>query len=136
MTSKSVVLAMAYGARTGRWSQQQSRSLRPCGKGAQVYMGSWDRMKRAIMLSEIATRVQDGAHTMKRASDRNRLRRLRFGQAVLLGVKFEHDVTLSNAGCWRFRVPSPEVYPWDVSRAYASRHEAVEDALTKMGVYL
>jgi hypothetical protein len=64
---------------------------------------------------------------MSRISDYNKMRKLQFGQATLLGVHFEKKVG------WSYTLPSNERLK-QVYWGFAHKYEAVYDALFKMGI--
>lgn len=75
-----------------------------------------------------------------RASDRNRVRRIRFGQAVLLGVVIEKRPTYGGgvAGIhsmrWYRTMPNTYKGGGYINGPFMTRHEAVDTALKLFGV--
>lgn len=72
-----------------------------------------------------------------RASDINRQRRLRFGQAILLGCRIEHrSVPLwIPGGRWYGFLPHEPHCPTDyLNGAFRTRHEVVDHLLTLLGI--
>jgi hypothetical protein len=70
---------------------------------------------------------------MTRISDLNQKRRMRFGQATLLGIRFSR-IWQSRAYAWGYILPG-ENMTWR-SCGYATRWQAVNAALHKMEVEL
>lgn len=82
-----------------------------------------------------------------RSSDINKQRKLRFGQAIMLGVEIRSEVhgpvaelAYAGYGTARWYIALPPIGPWHdkgqgyIAGPYLRRWEAVNAALDKMGV--